>query len=512
MPTLRPMSSVARPRRGAALLMSLLVLFILIALVFQISVTAQTDARTARNEVNLRIMDDACESALLQLYDTLSIDADAGGAGAAPGAAGDPAAAGGEGAGGAGGMNPDPAAAGGQQTEPVDSRRDEWAAPQRTEINEVKLRIFVQDEDSKYNVLNLLNPDEKLAEAALNRVIRILDKCREGTSADIEESKAVEMGRAMLEYMTKRQSSNFPRPKLLTDIEDNEDRVLPLSLREFMVLPGFDESLYRDFRDDEGKVVHTIESFLTTWSSLQSKAELDSERAAAAPAPAAGRNTGNRQTPQQPAPGQSGSGGAAPPAEGKNADGSERLSASETDGYAVNINTAPAAVLKSLFDDRELHPRFWDKVIEHRNLEEEEEEGEEEQNPEDAPLDEYGRPILKRRIFEQPSEVQELDGWESMTPSVQDQVMQLCSTQSYVFTIYILARRSTAQDGGVSEVPESAEEQRAEEERGDSLVRIVRSVVWRTKRGEETVIVPLVRWEVLDFLPHEVLDYPDEER
>ena len=53
---------------------------------------------------------------------------------------------------------------------------------------------------------------------------------------------------------------------------------------------------------------------------------------------------------------------------------------------------------------------------------------------------------------------------------------------------------------------------RAEEEKGDSLMRVVRSVVWRTKKDDKVVLVPIVRWEVLDYLPHEVIDFPDEER
>ena len=188
------------------------------------------------------------------------------------------------------------------------------------------------------------------------------------------------------------------------------------------------------------------------------------------------------------------------------------LAASETNGFGINVNTAPAAVLKGLFDDREVPPAFWDKVIEHRNLEEEKKDGEEEEDPADAPLDEYGRPIVKRRIFEKTSELAELDLWENLLPASQDKINQLCATQSHVFSIYIVARRSTAVEGDSADVPDSAEAMKMEEERGDSLVRVVRSVVWRTKREDKVVIIPVVRWEVLDFIPHEVVDFPDEER
>ena len=42
------------------------------------------------------------------------------------------------------------------QAPPADSRRDEWARPQRTEINDIPLRILIQDEHSKVNVYGML--------------------------------------------------------------------------------------------------------------------------------------------------------------------------------------------------------------------------------------------------------------------------------------------------------------------------------------------------------------------
>lgn len=491
-------------RRGAALLMSMLVLLVLAALAFQISVTAATDARVSRNDVTITTEDLAIESAFLQVYDKLKADGDAGDAASTPAG---PQQAAGDSKNAQQPANPaDPgAAAAGQQQQPVDSRRDEWASPQRTDINEIKLRIFVQDEDAKYNVLNMLNPDEKEAEAAFNRVVRILDLCREGTTADIDERVAQDMARAMLDHMTKRKQSSFPRAKLLTDDEKTEDQGIPLSLREFAALRPFDESHFRDFRDEDGKVVHSIESFLTVWSSLETVSEMQSSKSSSTPqTPASGsKNTTpnqNKSTPTQQPASQSGS--------------SSSKNKSETNGYAVNVNTAPPAVLKALFDDRELHPRFWDEVIKYRNLEEEKKDGEkeEEENPEDAPLDEYGQPILKRRIFEQVNELAEIDGWETLLPAIQEKVNQIATTQSHVFTIFVVAKKTTAVEGDVSEIPQSAEEKRAEEEKADNLMRVVRSVVWRTKKDDQVVIVPIVRWEVLDYLPHEVLDYPDEER
>ena len=41
-------------------------------------------------------------------------------------------------------------------------------------------------------------------------------------------------------------------------------------------------------------------------------------------------------------------------------------------------------------------------------------------------------------------------------------------------------------------------------------MRTVRAVVWRRAVGEgEVEIIPLVRWEVLDYVPYPVLDFPE---
>jgi hypothetical protein len=537
-------SHTAPPEReGAALLLSLLILLVLVAIVIQINVSTGTDARVARNDVGLTGMDLATESALLQVYDKLKSDAEGGAAGpttagGAPGADANSPAAPPPGAGGAGAPQ-----------QPSDSRRDDWAMPQRTEINEIKLRIIVQDEDSKYNVLNMLNPDPVQAQAAFDRVVKILDLCREGTTADIDPGTATQMAKAMLDHMQRRKLAKLPRPKLLSDSEDpnQDDQGLPLSLKEFAVLEPFEESHFRDFRDENEKIVHSIGSFLTVWSSIG----LASDKSKAAGGAGAGAGTtaaggagtkggstgtggttagtgnsvqssasggtaGGSAAPSSVAVGGggTGSGGAGQASTGTAGAGSKQ--GTDKGGFAVNVNTSPPAVLKSLFDDRELHPRFWDKLIEWRNLEDEEEKKKNEEKAttaeDEVPLDEYGRPILKRNFFDSLTKLGEVDGYKDLDVAVQAKLNQLLTTQSNVFSIYIIARRSTSVEGDGSEALATAEERRLAEQKGDSLVRVVRSVVWRHKTDDKVEIVPIVRWEVIDYEPWEVLDYPDEER
>ena len=62
MHVLRQLHRADPRRRGAALMLSFLVLIVLIVIVQQISYSAKTDARVSRNEETLIAMDQAIES------------------------------------------------------------------------------------------------------------------------------------------------------------------------------------------------------------------------------------------------------------------------------------------------------------------------------------------------------------------------------------------------------------------------------------------------------------------
>lgn len=564
---LRP--EVSRGRRGVALLLSLLLLIVLAAIVFQIKYGTDIDNRVAHNDVHLSLMDQAAESALLEVYELLATDAEATGGAAAGGAEG----AGGAAAAAAGGTP----GGGGESSQPTDSRLDEWAQPQRTEINEYRMRILVQDEDSKLNVLTMLDPDEDRAKLAFERIQRCIDLCREGTTADIERNTAEEMARAMLEHMQRSQLAVEARPSLLSDDPNREELGLPHSLREFAVLPPFEDHHFREFRDENGVMVHSLEAFLTVWSSLATAADAPKSGASGANVAAgtggagggsgsgsgsgsgggggstggkSGSGAGGSKAGGAQAASSAGSGGAGAGSGGGSGGGSTvggssgggtggagsgggtggaggagtpgagglasagnaaagSSNAAQSGGYVVNVNTAPVAVLKALFDDRDVHPRFWDRVVEYRNLEEEPEEGAEDVEPQ---YDEYGEEIKIRRIFDSLAELAEVDGFRDLEAARQQEINALLSTQSHVFSVFVIARRSTSAQGDVPAVLDRRPLQGEEDEHGDALVRVVRSVVWRHKTGDEVAITPIVRWEVLDHVPYEVLDYAEEDR
>ena len=485
-------------------MLAILVLFVLVLIVFQITLGSSTDSRVAKNDLQLTVFDAAIESALIKSMQDLADDA-----AASAEAESDPA------AGGAG--FPDTAGGGGEAAGSLDSRRDDWARPQQTEINGVSLRVLIQDEDSKYNVLTMLTENQEEAEKAFLRVVRILDMCRSGTQSDIEESDAKDMAEAMRDFMRDRADTVLPRPSLLTDRPGEGDVGFPLTLREFVVLPGFNEFMFRDYRDAEGIVVHSIGSFLTISTSVSTYQEYyDALKEAAGPGgvpPADGPMTS------------SGSGASSGQTGGANAGVGARSSDSGASGaglgdgtagggasngvagVAVNVNTAPNAVLHGLFDRRDISWEFLDDLVRYRNLEDEEA-----SDPDAEPVyDEYGEEIITMQIFESLEELAEVDGWDLIEPDPKADFTRFLTTESHVFTIFITARATTAGMQGDSFGLSRAE---AEElaEQGTDLLRTVRTVVWRYEDGDEFKVVQLEPWEVLDYTPYEVLDYPDADR
>jgi hypothetical protein len=365
---------------------------------------------------------------------------------------------------------------------------DSWGRPQRSTIGDIELRILVQDEDGKINVLQLLFEDEEESEKALERVARLIDFFRDGSTVDVDRSEAIRIAQVMREHLRNRLNSALPRAKQMSDIEDNRERALPMTLKEFEVLERLEPSLFRDFRDERGEIVHSLGSYLTVWTSVQQGSSKEE--------PAGAGGSGAQSDPN--------AGGAGGQGNGQDNDPNW--------GVCVNVNTAPVAVLKALADDRTVAPRFWDSVIEYRNLEKKEEEGAEGDEESEPQLDEYGEEIVEREIFDAMEELEDVDGWERLEDGAKDDVRSLLCVRSHVFSIYVTARRKTGTSddfGGTLGVPRPGER---EDERGKGLVRTVRSVVWRKSDGETTQIVPLVRWEVLDYTPFEVLDFPVEGR
>lgn len=473
-------------RRGAALMLSFLVLIVLILIVAQISYSTKTDARVSRNEETLLAMDQTAESVLLQIYDDLAQDGSGGGGGGLGG--GTPAAGGGN-----------PLAGGGEGAGPTDSHEDDWAHPQRTELNGMQVRILVQDEDSKLNLLSILTEDEEQAQRAFERLVRLLVNARAGTRYELDRGTARQMATTMLEYMKRRRDQILPRPTLVSDDPEDEDVGLPLTLREFHALDPtlFPAHLFADFRDEDDRIVHSLGSFLTVTSCLTTASEAAGE---------GGSSGGGNASEGQGGAGGGGddSGGTTTPQAGQGGAGGQQQEPATADGR-INLNTAPPAVLFSLVDDRDVPLAFWDEVLRFRN---EPQEDVEDRDPEDIPLDEFGEEIVPKQYFSSFDDIAQVRGWDHLEPIVQGELQGLLKVQSSVFSIYVTVRRPTGEDrGDAARTREEVERQEAE---GQGLVRTIRSVVWRrASDAGDAQIIPIVRWEVVDYVPYEVLDDPE---
>jgi len=441
-------------------MLSFLVLIILIMIVQQIKYSSDSEARVARNAETIAMMDQAIESVMLQALEDLRADAE-GGASESEGEASPDAAPAGLGG----------ADSGGQDSGSSDSREDAWAEAQRTELNGIQLRVFIQDEDSKFNVLSLMNEDEEKADRAFEALVRVLEACRADTTAEIASSDARAMASAMREFMEQRDDQYVPRPNLTSFNDEYPDLGFPQSLRDFTAADPrlFPEELFVDYRDEEDQRIYSINSFLTVFSCLST----------------VGGDSGS-----------SGGDGDAPAQEASAADG------------RVNVNTAAPAVLSSLVDSRDVSYDFWDDIIEYRNEPDEESE---DLDPADIPLDEFGEEQVSKQYFQSFEGLAEIDSWDGLDDEIKQDLEGLLKVESSVFSIYVTARKLTGREE--FDARSSPAEVELQEEQSAGLVRTIRSVVWRkTSDTGEAVIIPIIRWEVVNYVPHEVLDYPDEER
>ncbi len=467
-------------KRGAALLLSFMVLVVIVTIVTQIAIGTMTDARVARNDLTLAKMDLAIDSAMMQtriqLRDDGQADAEAsedegGGAGPAIPDVGDLASEGEDGAGG--------------DEEPAADKRADFPV-ERTEFNDVKLRILVQDEDSKFNVLNMVLEDEERAEEGFQIVVRVLDLFREGTEFDVPLTEAQEIADAMRRYMLERDLQILPKPLLLSDDPENDRLGFPLGMREFLAHEDVPEILFSDFRDENDVIVHSIESFLTVWSAMET-------------------NTGGPAEPSATPSNDEGAIGSDGPGAGGSSD------SGATGGFAVNINTAPPVVLKALFDSRDVHPSFWDEVIEFRNLEDEEAMEDEDGRRREPIYDEYGEEVLELQFFGSLDDLDEIRGWGDFDGETKERIQERLTTTSNTFSIIVTARRPTGSEEEELSSLDARDAARREESL-PSLRRTVRQIVWRHTVEEEVVVTPVFPWEVLPSSPYEVLDYPDEDR
>ncbi len=493
------------PEGGMALLMVLILSILLYAMVTELVTTSQTAQLVGENDLLVARMQNHADYVLLEVEDLLLQDMQAAAAqaeGAGAGAGGLPGGAPGAGAGAAPG-----GAAGGEEEEEedpaavADGSQDAWFEPTGYPDDDITTYVLVEPENSKFNVLALVSPDEDFAELSHKRFVRLLDELREGTDFDVTRADAERIATALVDWMNSRsRSESLPRMPLKSDEEDERrDISLMLQLDEMLLLPVVTDELFFD-KVLDSRVIPGLESVLTVYTALAfdpGDPEENARQAAAnrasganpagtnpggANAGGAASGTGGAQAGAVPgaggAGGTGGTGGTgATP--GGTEEGPPEL---HGEGIRINVNTAQRAVLRCLFDPSEIPDAVIDAIIRWRNepVEEDPSAPGSSSVPEDYLGDVRSGSGPKRQMFTTIEQLEdEIEEFRNLAdPALKQAFSDLLTTKSDVFTVHVASLH------------------KRNEETRTYVMQRERSVLVRIDDGETGKMYPLVLHEL----------------
>jgi len=531
-----------RPSRnsesGVILLLTLFVILITYALVAQLTIGTSVAYQVSKNSADrVRMTRAATDVAADEVLRALADDMPEAGADEA-GAAADAA----SGLGDEGGFTPDGQGEGDEEGEEEeddgsnsDSFNDDWSRSARITLGEMEVHSFVQDENSKFNILSCFVQDEVERELARDRFVRILDNLREDFDDDLDSREA---GQILEEFVAWVEGENrdLDMPigqrhsaELLAELaaqeslsdseaggEDDEEGsatfaiqelYLPFSLEELLLLEHVTEEIFYDQlrRDDE--IAPGIQTVFTIYTSIDfnppSNEELggtDAVEGADAGGVGAGDPASSEADASEDSTTEDGEVDNLSDATGGLDD---ILEAPAALGINLNLNTMPAAVLKGLLTEEEFPSFFINAILEYRN--EIDEEAKNEQQAEDVEYDELElRRSLYRedepvplKYFRNLEDLAEIEGWEDRLSDDQKAVFQdLVGVQSDIFSVYLWCR-----------VPAEDWEQKSHYEEPPGPILRLKAVVWR-RQGEDGAKfvfiepwheVTRTRWRIPDF-------------
>jgi len=501
------------------LILTLFVILISYALIAQLTIGTTVAYQTVRNAANRVRLEAACTSAAQEILDTLSDDAagsgagagasdglvgntlgggDAADAGGTSGAAGAPGAAGGD----AGGDT------GEEEESDYDSWEDSWMRPMRISMGNIQITTWVQDENSKFDLLSLVAEDEKFREESRQRCTRILDALREDFDDDLNASEARRITDEIVDWLEgKTRSQEYPRPLRYSNPEQ-EETALMFTTEELLMLEHVDENLYYDRIEpgEKDRIEPGLESVFTVWTQFA----LDPPGGSGESGTGAGGGEGGDQ-----AQGVGGgdvqggnltsSGGALNNGSGSGASQDSQLGSNAASsgggplGTRINLNTAARAVLEGLMPPEELSDKVIQDILEYRNkVDEDALKKKQDLDTDEADLERalYGDEKREpKQVFKSMDDLNKIDSLQNGVPTeVRDKFNNLVDVRSDVFSIYLFAR-----------IPPSdwRQEKRYEEPPGPILR--LRAVVWRRQNGDSFVFlmpwqeVPDTRWRIPDF-------------
>lgn len=513
------------------LILTLFVVMITFALVTQLTIRTSVAYQTAHNSADRTRMEYAAITAGDEILRILADDMPASEEG--DGAMDSLADATGEGAGTDAGIG-GPGEGEGEEEEDdgsnSDSFEDEWARPARFTLGDIEVHAFVQDENSKLNLLTLFDPDPELADEARARFVRILDFLRDDMDDDLDSQEAtmildelvawVEGDARDLDFPPPRRhsvtravvvstestsaSEDSTGPTAQNDEPVTEEEVielfLPYSLEELMLLEHVTEELFYDQLRPNDEIAPGLESVLTLYTSLAlDPPETESPEDEGDALGDAGADTSGFQADGDSATGEDEN------VVTTNFEGGldDMLDAGAGIGLKFNINTAHPAVLHGLLPREEMPEFIIDSILRYRN--EVDEEAVAEQQGEDADYDEVEleRSIYRddeptpHRYFRNLEDLNQVEGWEDrLDPEQAERFQGMVGVQSDVYSIYLWCRIK----------PDGWEQKFHYEEPPGAVLRM-KAVVWR-RQGEDGAKflfiepwheVPATRWRIPDF-------------
>jgi len=364
--------------RGAILILSMLVIMVLACVVVQLYFTTSVTMEIANQQKTVYPMRQAARGALLQAKAVLlqdledqSMTEETGDEGGGIDGSMDGGLDGGTG-GDTGGDEPDSGGMDGEMSEggdtaggeAVDSIVDEWARPGAISLvfaNELEVRVFIRDEDSKFNILSVVAKDDDFAMESRDRLMRLVDTFREDTRHDISRSQAERITDSIVNWLEGDRPDCFDTmPKVKTGKDDidperlDEDPIhYPLTLDELQMCEGLSPEILFGF-EQKGERIPGLAECITCYSNLIFDEIAEDEEEG-------DDFLDNNQFDDSSVDEE----GDSEKTDGEE-DEEEEPEEVETNNGCVNINTATFAVLRALLEDDQIPNSFLEKLVEFR--------------------------------------------------------------------------------------------------------------------------------------------------
>lgn len=493
----------ARGEQGVILILVMLVVLVLACVMVQLFFTTSVNKEITLHQKIKYPMKMAAQGAFLQAKAVLLQDMENQSAGEEETGGGVPGEGTGEEEGmGQGGEEGDPEGGGsgdegtGDATATADSLVDEWARPGAITVmtsNDLDVMVLVRDEDSKFNLLSVVDKDEEKAEESQIRLARLIDTFRESTKGDVSRAASERIVDDIVEWIDgKRDRERFPTPLIKNGPDDEDPERLeeeqihyPLTIEELQMCESLTKEILFGYKDGTDRIPGLVE-FITCYSNLIfDSVPVDEEEAE-------DDSFGEEPPPEEEGP---------PGSEEDEGDGDEEEAESEpveTNSGRVNINTAPYAVLRGLMEEAEIPNSVLEKILEFREKAVEVYEDLQDREGEFGSLleeDEEDEDF----VFTTPSEVFErveeyFNTTFNLDPDAEEKFTSLLATTSNVFTVYISVRTSEGK-----------------------LSQNYRAVIWRWSgtasdtgemEGEEEETSTSGEAQIITLVPLELYPYP----